>query len=658
MSRPCSSLLVGVLLTSLAQAAPLNLASLLTEMVDRDAVARFPEPAYTCRQFSSYDRASKTPDDPKGWFANNDFNQFLRTETNGGRKEWVLMDIDGPGAIVRLWSANPPKCNLRFYFDGAPEAGWTVDFQALTGGKGLLASPLSQVSGRGWNSYLPIPYAKHCKLTSDRDGYYYQVNYRTYDPTVAVETFTPGAFDAAKAQVADVQARLLAAAPGAANRTEKVDGTLETNGALALALPAGPAAVRELTFQVTADDLEQALRSTIVGATFDGEECVWAPLGDFLGSGVGANAYQDWYRTVAKDGTLSCRWVMPYETSGKLTLTNLGAAKVQLSVRAGVGAWTWDARSLHFRANWRDEYPLPTQPRRDWNYLTAEGQGVYVGDSLAVFNPVPAWWGEGDEKIYVDGEKFPSHFGTGSEDYYGYAWCDPHYFTHPFHAQSRIDGPGNAGHTAVTRSRSLDAIPFHSKLQMDMEVWHWANTKISFSATTYWYARPGVKHNRVPQPEEAKRAILKMPPRKTLAGAIEAEGLKVLGKSAGLPVEAQDMGGFAGEWSGGRQLFARGQKVGDWLEIEVPTKATAPQKLTIWLTKSYDYGILKLTVNGQPALAAQDTWANEVTNSGPLELGTFAPVDGGYKLRVEVIGKNPAARGSGAFFGIDALTAK
>lgn len=33
------------------------------------------------------------------------------------------------------------------------------------------------------------------------------------------------------------------------------------------------------------------------------------------------------------------------------------------------------------------------------------------------------WWGEGDEKLFVDGEKFPSTFGTGSEDYVGYAWA-------------------------------------------------------------------------------------------------------------------------------------------------------------------------------------------------------------------------------------------
>ena len=33
---------------------------------------------------------------------------------------------------------------------------------------------------------------------------------------------------------------------------------------------------------------------------------------------------------------------------------------------------------------------------------------------LHVWNPRGGWWGEGDEKFFVDGEKFPSTFGTGS----------------------------------------------------------------------------------------------------------------------------------------------------------------------------------------------------------------------------------------------------
>src|SRR6187549_100038 len=98
---------VAALLVSLTAAmawadGPITVGSLLKEMVDREAIAKFPSPAYTCKQFSSYDRKSTGADNPKTWFANGDANQYLRVEEAdaGGkkRKEWVMADVDGPGA--------------------------------------------------------------------------------------------------------------------------------------------------------------------------------------------------------------------------------------------------------------------------------------------------------------------------------------------------------------------------------------------------------------------------------------------------------------------------------------------------------------------------------------------------------------------------------
>ena len=76
----------------------------------------------------------------------------------------------------------------------------------------------------------------------------------------------------------------------------------------------------------------------------------------------------------------------------------------------------------------------------------------------------------------MDGETFPSHFGTGTEDYYGYAWCWPGLFTHAYHAQPRCDGPGNYGRTSVNRFHILDRIPFTKDFKFDMELWHWHAT--------------------------------------------------------------------------------------------------------------------------------------------------------------------------------------
>jgi len=107
---------------------PVTIESLLREMVYRDAVARYPEPDFRLRQHSSYNRASKTPDEPEGWFTNKDFNSkstdknFIRIEANAGKQEWVLMDHKGPGAIVRTWMPWRHRAGSRREYAGI--AGW------------------------------------------------------------------------------------------------------------------------------------------------------------------------------------------------------------------------------------------------------------------------------------------------------------------------------------------------------------------------------------------------------------------------------------------------------------------------------------------------------------------------------------------------------
>ena len=77
---------------------PVSIKSLLGEMVDRTEKARFPSPRFTCKQFSSYDRLTTEKGKP-GWFGNWDRTQFIAVEQNDGRREFVMMDAKGPGAI-------------------------------------------------------------------------------------------------------------------------------------------------------------------------------------------------------------------------------------------------------------------------------------------------------------------------------------------------------------------------------------------------------------------------------------------------------------------------------------------------------------------------------------------------------------------------------
>ena len=171
---------------------------------------------------------------------------------------------------------------------------------------------------------------------------------------------------------------------------------------------------------------------------------------------------------------------------------------------------------MYFGSSWHEYHQILTAgaesvggtgKHRDINFADIKGNGVYAGDAVTVFNTIDAWWGEGDEKIFVDGESFPSSFGTGTEDYYGYAWCRPELFSHPFIAQPSGSGNFKPGLTINMRYRSLDAIPFKTSISSNIELWHWLPTFINYALTTYWYVHPDYEINTKPDPEAVKKPI-------------------------------------------------------------------------------------------------------------------------------------------------------
>jgi hypothetical protein len=284
--------------------------------------------------------------------------------------------------------------------------------------------------------------------------------------------------------------------------------------------------------------------------------------------------------------------------------------------------------------------------------VTARGKGVYVGDTLTVFNGSAAWWGEGDEKIFVDGEKFPSHFGTGTEDYYGYAWCKAEFFQAPFHAQPEGSGNLAGGFSVNSRYRGLDAIPFWQSIQFDMELWHWADTKINYAPTSFWYARPGAMCNVHPDPETASKPVARkrtdIVPVLKAEGAIEGESLKVVERTGR---ETQVQNASFG-WSGDAQLWWINAKIGDKLVVEFPVVTGGRQKVFANMTKANDYAIVQLTVNDGPARKF-DRFHPTVEHD-LLELGTFDLIQGTNRLTVEVVGIHPEAIPR-QMFGLDYL---
>ena len=537
----------------------ITLATLLNEMVDRKEMSYFPGPCFTQKQFSSYDRDSVDPSDQKTWFANKDYSHFVREEENEGRLEKVMFEDVGAGAVTRFWLTGATDPILRIYIDGEKEPRFEGLVRTLIGGQiygpefmqengfpesynqPLAPQPLSfrvnPESHTAYNLYLPLPYGKSCKITIEqkekvnpkkpgRTAIFYAINYRSYKEDTEVESITPDILLKNTALINRIQSQLWGSRDNeVVNATvhQELVGTYApgTNKTLEIEQTGSAFYKVKLRFDGKTLTSPDYLRSTVLEASFDGKRTIWAPVGSFFGTGYTLNQTRHWYGYVAPQETsLVCHWVMPFKEKATITLHNLSSEPFDLKIAdLALGDYEWkEGRSMYFGSSWQQFYGVKSGYREagayDFNYVTlTDGKGVYVGDNLALINRGKVqWWGEGDEKIYVDGETFPSHFGTGTEDYFGYAFCRGSKFNFPFINQP--DGGGNhPGHDFDTfysinsRYRALDRIPFTKSIKVDMEQWHAGETIMDFEPTSFFYIQDDVGISVDPQLENAKRPV-------------------------------------------------------------------------------------------------------------------------------------------------------
>lgn len=253
----------------------------------------------------------------------------------------------------------------------------------------------------------------------------------------------------------------------------------------------GPAAVRRICISLNQDDPDDAVKNLWLQIGFDGKQTVDVPVGFFFGCGDQLVPAKDWYRKVDQEGIIACFWVMPYRQEAAVALLNKGNKNISGLIQIATGDWQWDDRSMYFHAGFKRPDEMPAKTTIDFNYIDLKNQtGVYAGDILQVIKSFRGWWGEGDEKIYIDGSTFPDHFGTGSEDYYGYAWGHPETFCNIFNGQPLGNAnTGEGGTTVNSRVRSLDAIPFKTSFRFDMESWQLHGGPVNYSLACYWYQK-------------------------------------------------------------------------------------------------------------------------------------------------------------------------
>lgn len=610
--------------------------SLFEEMIDLDGLARFPDPAFRTVQFSSFDRRSRVPGGPD-WFANADgfggepvpnFEAVLRAPEQDGPGEYLMADVPGPGAVVRLWTA-AISGRMRVFVDDRDRPLYDGEAELFFRRPYDIFPEMSAVDSERFRatvyqrdaSYAPIPFAKSLRIVwigKLDEIHFYHIGIRRYLPGTAVESFRPAdittfhaTIDRVTAVLADPESRPASpsAKPPQAFEVDLAPGEKRTVVTLK-----GPGAVERFGLRLLADDLDAGLRQAVLHIVCDGFPWgqVQSPVGDFFGAAPGVNPYRSLPFSVAEDGRMTCRFVMPFERSLTLTLENRGGQAVRAAGEVVPKEFAWDGGTMHFRARWRVDHDLIASGEdvQDLPFLLARGRGVYVGTTSILLNPatVPTpwgnWWGEGDEKVFVDSDTIPSIFGTGSEDYYNYSWSAPDIFFFPYCGQPRNDGPGNRGFVTNFRWHVLDAIPFESSIGFSMELSsHERTPGLSYARTGYYYARPGtIDDVEALQPSDLR--VLQLPDGWQPAARFGARNSVFYAAEEIMSGRKDTFLRNGRLWAGGRLLVWTPEKPGDRKELRIRVDSAGRTQIHITAALTPLSGKFAAWLDGAPANGA------------------------------------------------------
>jgi hypothetical protein len=178
------------------------------------------------------------------------------------------------------------------------------------------------------------------------------------------------------------------------------------------------------------DRSPEMLRSLRLEMFWDNEKkpAVSVPLGDFFGVGLGETAtFENALFANPEGRSFNCFVPMPFKKAARITVTNESGKNLDM-IFFDINVQrlnSWDDNFLYFHAYWHRD--TATTLSRDYEILPEiKGKGRFLGSNIGILcnkNYKGFWWGEGEVKMYLDGDKeFPTLAGSGTEDYIGTAW--------------------------------------------------------------------------------------------------------------------------------------------------------------------------------------------------------------------------------------------
>lgn len=422
--------------------------------------------------------------------------------------------------------------------------------------------------------------------------------------------------------------------------------TIEAGKKVSIIDVEGPGVIVRMWFSVKSPD-PFYLRRIIIRMYWDNEKnpSVEVPFGDFFGCGFRYSKYMSQYLGMTGDGFI-CYFPMPFERQARIEIINETRQDIedfyyQVNYQKFEGALETDV--AYFHAFWnrsvRTDY--------DSNYVLfkTEGKGHIVGVNMNIQSYDGALnYVEGDEMVYVDGEKKPSIKGTGTDDFFssGGNFQSGEFFG-PFNGL--IYKNDTLGQIAAYRLFVSDQISFRKNIKFTVEHGHANKKTADYSSTVYYYQLS--RGTALPSLEKAGQRI----PLRIVKPEKMIEAEKVQLKLGGLRSKIVDLSDEGADWSGNRHLEIESRDGSDF-DMILPGLEDKPYKAVLYYTVGPTFGNADISVNGISEGSLRG-YSPYILPSGKITLHGIPDPSGTMTLRFRITGKDEAS--GGYYIGLDGI---
>lgn len=401
----------------------------------------------------------------------------------------------------------------------------------------------------------------------------------------------------------------------------------------------------------------------------DGEyPAVEAPLGDFFGAGFGLRREIRSIPVLVEGGDgYNCFWQMPFFKRGKIAVTNEGEKNVR-SFYYHIDYTEVDelpADTAYFCAQYRQEFPESSG--KDYLILDAEGQGHYVGTVMSARSRSPFWFGEGDARIYIDGDSKPTIQGTGTEDYFLCAWGLNECLFPYFGCTYMSADPSDLGvRYTLYRWHIADPIRFRKSIRFEIEHTGWISAdeteteeidghverEDDMASVAFWY--------QVGQP---KRFAIFPALKERIFPNLDViiQGMDMISTSRAIRGKTKLQKGY--DWTGEGQILFIPSAEKPSLELDFHVDKEELKGLVLRFTHAPDCGIYRIFLDRKDLTELEDypDWGSrsaidfysEKIEVKDYYVGSYVLSPGKHTLRLECIGKNPFSKGE--LLGLDSV---